>query len=93
MLYMYIFLKLYTLFHFFPQVAGYNVGFDLSPDGTFIVSGSANGKIPVYDAYRAKCVHHVALGDNRVCVDVAWHPVLPGTIAAATWDGEIVICQ
>ena len=72
---------------------GYNIGFDISLDGHFIVSGSADGNVHVYNYHNAKTVQKINLGERTVCLDIACHPVLNSIVAVSTWDGEISILK
>jgi DDB1- and CUL4-associated factor 11 len=53
----------------------------------FIVSGSEDGWIYVYDLLTGR-VRHAIGGHDDVVRDVAWHPHLP-MILSASWDGSI----
>jgi len=76
------------------QVSGYSVGFDVSPDGKLVASGSSDSRMLVYD-YRLACMlRSLPVSDvNDVVLDVAWHPVLFSTIAASTWNGHVIVWQ
>ena len=83
-----------TFFPRFIQVAGYSVGCDVSPDGTMVVSGSADGQLSVYDYSSARMLCKLPTNQkNDIVLDVAWNPVLFSTVAAATWSGDIVLWQ
>lgn len=75
------------------KVEGYPVGFDVSVDGTLLVSGSADSRLVVYDARLARPIRQLHFDGSVVCTDVAWHPLLGSTIASATWGGAIIIWQ
>ena len=75
------------------QVSSYAIGVDVSPTGEFLISGSADGKAVIYDVQRTRKIEQLRLGDNCVCNDVAWHPVVPGTVAVATWDGRLTVWE
>ena len=74
---------------------GYNVGCDISRDGRLVASGSCDGSVHVYDYQLGRPVYRLSLGGLRdsVCVDVAWHPVLPSVMATAMWDGSVAVWQ
>jgi len=76
------------------QVSGYSVGCDVSADGQLIVSGSSDSRLVVYDYRRAQTRCCLPMSDVKdVVLDVAWHPVLSSTVAAATWNGHVILCQ
>jgi len=75
-------------------VAGYTVGCDVSPDGTMVISGSADGQLFVYDHTSARTLCKLPTNQiNDIILDVAWNPVLFSTVAAGTWRGDIVLWQ
>lgn len=60
--------------------SGYACGLTFSPDGQFICSGDADGKLWFWNwksckNYRTMKVH------DQVCIDVAWHPIEPSKVA------------
>ena len=90
---MHVLLKPFLSFCVPPQVLGYNIGCDISPDGSYIISGSADGKATVYDQRRAGFVKKLDIGGQDPCVDVAWHPLINSVVAGATWGGRIALWQ
>jgi len=73
------------------QVAGHRVQCNFNHEGRRLASGSADGRLLVYDWATARQVHslhaHVA-----PCVSVAFLPSLKTSILASTsWDGEIAL--
>jgi len=73
-------------------VSGYNIGFDICPDGSLVCTGSADGKIYFYNWYSSK-VAKILNGHSQVCMDVAFHPFLQSCVATCSWDGEIKIWE
>lgn len=71
-------------------VEGFNVGFDISSDGRLICSGSADGKIYIYDYYSGKLLKSIPLGKSPT-LSVAVHPYLQTTIAVSNWIGTISV--
>ena len=70
------------------QVEGYKVGFDISPDGRYVISGDAEGNFYNYDY---KTGHLIRKLNTKLDVnlDVAFHPLLPSTVACCGWNGFI----
>ena len=75
------------------QLLGYHIGFDMSPDGKIVYSGSAEGGVHVYDYRTGKHMRKMATGSDDVIMDVACHPVLPTVLASCTWGGSIKLWQ
>nr|XP_054758333.1 WD repeat-containing protein 25-like [Lytechinus pictus] len=72
------------------QVEGYRIGCDCSPDGSFVASGSSDGKVHIYSYSSTKLTKTLGGGQQEgACTDVAWHPVVPGLLASCSWDGKI----
>ena len=71
----------------------YSIGLDISHDGQFVVSGSSDGSVPVYDYRTSRVLKRINIGQHQVALDVAWHPVLFSTLAVVTWDGNIHLWQ
>ncbi|XP_067682102.1 WD repeat-containing protein 25-like [Haliotis asinina] len=69
---------------------GYSIGFDVSRDGSLVVSGSSDGKIHIYDYQTGKLKKQLSTGLD-VCMDVMCHPVLASTIVCCSWGGGIRI--
>ncbi|KAK3094135.1 hypothetical protein FSP39_024550 [Pinctada imbricata] len=72
------------------KLAGYSIGFDLTPDGASVVSGDAFGKVYVYN-YNTGRNHKTLRTDIDVCMDVSCHPLLPSTFVCCGWDGSIEV--
>ena len=70
------------------QSAGYAVNLCFSPDGKFLVSGDAGGKLWFWDWKTARSYKTMSAHD-AVCIDVQWHPVYPSRLISCSWDGTI----
>ncbi|XP_052058029.1 WD repeat-containing protein 25-like [Mytilus californianus] len=70
------------------KLGGYKVGFDMSPDGRYIVSGDSEGKLYCYNYKSGHLIQtlHTQLDVN---LNVAFHPLLPSTLACCGWNGFI----
>ncbi|XP_036369319.1 WD repeat-containing protein 25-like [Octopus sinensis] len=72
------------------KLLGYKIGFDISFDGRYVSSGSSDGKVYTYHFYNGLMLQSLETGFS-VTMDVAYHPVLPSTLACCSLDGEIQI--
>lgn len=68
--------------------AGFACGIDFSPDGQFLCSGDAEGKIWFWD-WRSTKNYTTLNGHTKVCINVRWHPIMPSLVASCSWDGSI----
>ncbi|XP_071476224.1 WD repeat-containing protein 25-like [Diadema antillarum] len=76
------------------QIEGYSIGCDFSPDGSMVASGSADGKLYLYNYTTTALIRELGLGkDGSACTDVAWHPVMPSIVAGCTWGGRVIVCR
>ncbi|WAR18786.1 WDR25-like protein [Mya arenaria] len=78
------------LFSCSDLVQGYNLGFDISPDGGTVYSASSDGQLYCYDFQSGRHYRTLSTGLD-VVVDVACHPVLPSTLATCAWDGTVQV--
>lgn len=74
------------------QVTGFKVGFDVSPDGQYVLSGSADGLLYCYTYQSAAVARKLRIASSAV-TEVACHPVLESLVAMGTWDGTISLWQ
>ena len=74
------------------QVAGYHVQCDFSGDGRLLVTGDATGQMVFYDSTSTKRLYSIP-AHKGPCVDTAFHPKMPSTIATAGWDKKIHIYE
>lgn len=72
------------------SVEGFNVGFDISPDGRLLCSGSADGRICFYDYNTSRLLKSVPLSKSPTLA-VAVHPSLLTTVAVSNWSGFLTI--
>lgn len=71
-------------------VSGHRIQFSFSPSGDVLATGSADGKLCLYDVASSRVLRTFGGGpDACCCTDAAYHPLLPSTIAASYWDGSI----
>ncbi|XP_076817432.1 WD repeat-containing protein 25-like isoform X2 [Clavelina lepadiformis] len=72
----------------------YPVGFDISRDGQFVVSGSSNGSVVCYKHNNGNYMRTISLSvtnESDSCVDVQCHPVMPSMVAISNWAGNVYI--
>eukprot|EP01127_Copromyxa_protea_P012984 TRINITY_DN3436_c0_g3_i1.p1 TRINITY_DN3436_c0_g3~~TRINITY_DN3436_c0_g3_i1.p1 ORF type:complete len:122 (+),score=23.74 TRINITY_DN3436_c0_g3_i1:149-514(+) len=74
------------------RVAGFNLGLDISPDGSLLASGSSDGMI-YYWNWNSGYVLKSVKGHGKATMDVKFHPVLPSTVASCSWAGDIKVWQ
>ena len=68
--------------------ASYAIGLSFSPDGQFLASGDAEGRVFFYDWKSQKTYRTFEAHDN-VCNGVEWHPLEPSKVDTCGWDGLI----
>jgi len=68
--------------------AGYSVGVDSSPDGQYVLSGTADGGLVVWDWQTCKIIKQLK-AHQKVTSGCAWHPIEPSKVASCSWDGTI----
>ena len=73
-------------------VSGFDVGFDVSPDGGVVCSASAEGKVYFYDYFSTKLIRSQKLCDCS-CLSVAWSELFPFRVAVSDWNGKIYVLQ
>lgn len=73
-------------------VQGYDVGFDLSPDGTMVCSASSNGKVIFYNYSSSGVLTSFDLSQSP-CLAVEWSPTLSSTVAVSDWKGDLFILR
>ena len=68
--------------------AGNTCGIDCSPDGRFVCSGDADGKIWFWDFITTR--NYTTINAHKgVVSDIKWNPVHPSLVASCAWDGTI----
>lgn len=74
-------------------VSGFDVGFDLSPDGNLLCSASSEGKVHFYNYASSRNIRTLELTDSA-CLSVAWSPRSPSSqVAVSDWKGSIHILE
>ena len=81
-------LKFQHLLYF--QLLGYSLGFDITPDGSTVVSGSSDGKIYCYNYQTGKQFRTINT-DMDVIMDTSFNPLLSTTLVCCAWDGSVQV--
>jgi len=68
--------------------AGYACQIDFSPDGHWIMSGDADGKLWFWDWNTCRVLKTLKAHDG-VCIGALWHPIEPSRVATCGWDSTI----
>ena len=67
---------------------GFGSGISFSPDGQFITTGDAEGKLWFWDWKTCKNLKTFE-AHTGVCIDVDWHPFHSSRVVSCGWDGTI----
>jgi len=68
--------------------SGYACQIDFSPDGRWIMSGDAQGRVFFWDWKTHKCFKKLKAHD-QVAIGAIWHPAESSRVATCSWDGLI----
>ncbi len=74
------------------SVSGFDVGFDVSPDGGVLCSASSEGKVHFYDYASARTIRKYFITDSA-CLSVAWNQNASCRVAVSDWNGGIHILE
>lgn len=74
------------------QVSAHPIQCNFSPCPGFVVTGSADGRVHIYNYRTSKLLRNLEAHRNA-CTDVSYHSVLPLVMASCSWDGVIYICE
>eukprot|EP01138_Halocafeteria_seosinensis_P014347 gb/GECG01014648.1/.p1 GENE.gb/GECG01014648.1/~~gb/GECG01014648.1/.p1 ORF type:complete len:603 (+),score=81.51 gb/GECG01014648.1/:1-1809(+) len=72
--------------------AGFACELSFSPNGQYLISGSSDGNVFIWDWRHGKPQKRYK-GHNGVCISTQWHPLEPSLIATAGWDASIKLWQ
>lgn len=68
--------------------AGYACQIDFSPDGQYIMSGDAQGRVVFWD-WRTSRVYKKLKCHEQVTIGATWNPIETSKIATCSWDNTI----
>jgi pre-mRNA-processing factor 17 len=66
--------------------AGYACGVGFSHDGRYVVSGSGDGKLFVWD-WKSGRIARSLRAHEGVCIGAEWHPLESSKVVTCGWDG------
>ncbi|XP_061173839.1 WD repeat-containing protein 25-like [Saccostrea echinata] len=72
------------------KLSGYSLGFDISPDGSLVLSGDGNGQLFCYNYQSGKIIQKTPTSMD-ILMDVSFNPVLPSTVVVCGWNGKIQV--
>lgn len=75
---------------FLFQLSGYSVGFDISPDGSLVLSGDSSGQVFCYNFQTGRVIKKIQTGLD-VVMDASFNPVLSSTTVVCGWNGKIQV--
>ncbi|KXJ18778.1 Pre-mRNA-processing factor 17 [Exaiptasia diaphana] len=70
------------------MVAGYACQPNFSPDGAYLISGDADGKLNIWD-WKSTKLYCKFKAHDAVCIGCAWHPHETSKVVTCGWDGLI----
>jgi WD40 repeat protein len=73
-------------------VSGFDVGFDLNPEGSVLCSASSEGRVHFYDYITTKQIRSLTLTDSATLA-VTWNRNFPFKLAVSDWKGAIHVLQ
>lgn len=68
--------------------AGYACQVNFSPDGHYVLSGDAEGRLFIWD-WKSSRIYRTIKAHDQVCIGVEWHPLESSKVATCSWDGTI----
>jgi WD40 repeat protein len=75
------------------KVSGNHIHCNISVDGSVVSTGSADGKVHLYNWYSSKTIRVLPAHNKAPCTEAVFHPLLPSVLASCGWDKRIHIFQ
>lgn len=69
--------------------AGYACQIGFSPNGQYVMSGDADGRLCFWDWKSTKMYKKLRAHDRGPCMGAIWHPLEPSKVVSCGWDGLI----
>lgn len=69
--------------------AGYACQIGFSPNGQYVMSGDADGRLVFWDWKSTKLYKKLRAHDRGPCMGAVWHPLEPSKVVSCGWDGLI----
>ncbi|CCI44955.1 unnamed protein product [Albugo candida] len=69
--------------------AGYACQIGFSPNGHYLISGDADGKLCFWDWKSVKLYKKLNAHERGPCIGALWHPIEASKVATCGWDGAI----
>lgn len=73
------------------KVMGYRIAVDISPCGSLLCSGDANGQVYFYNYKTSKVLSAFTAYNRSACVACKFNPGLSSCIATCSWDGQVTV--
>ena len=70
------------------STAGFACGLTFSPDGQYLCSGDAEGRLFFWEWKTGRQLRRIKAHD-QVSIGVQWHPAEPSRLVSCSWDGTI----
>lgn len=73
------------------KVMGYRISVDISPCGSLLCSGDANGQLYCYNYRTSKLLSSLQVYNGSACIDCKFNRGLYSSIATCSWDGQVTV--
>ena len=73
------------------NVMGYRIAVDISPCGSLLCSGDANGQLYFYNYKSSKVLSAHTAYNRSACVGCKFNPGLSSCLATCSWDGQVTV--
>eukprot|EP00770_Monocercomonoides_exilis_P003651 MONOS_3632.1-p1 / transcript=MONOS_3632.1 / gene=MONOS_3632 / organism=Monocercomonoides_exilis_PA203 / gene_product=Pre-mRNA-processing factor 17 / transcript_product=Pre-mRNA-processing factor 17 / location=Mono_scaffold00087:43629-45020(+) / protein_length=342 / sequence_SO=supercontig / SO=protein_coding / is_pseudo=false len=73
--------------------AGFSIGVDFSPDGSYVIGGDSDGTVHLWEWNRPKIHRSLFKAHESVCCGVKWNPTQPSQVVTCGWDGHVKLWE